>query len=133
MPPPPKMVKHWRRIAVRPAEEPIDQCYIFWTFFWDRFVWKKSSFLALSLLCRGFGHRDPWKCLKVYLHGQRFMCRSVSLDAARHTVRISSNLFARCRATWSDTKLAVLVNRPLSRQIFEATLSFAAQYMFPYY
>jgi hypothetical protein len=51
------------------------------------------------------------------LPDQLFLCRSVSRNAARHTVRISSNLIMWHHATRSDTKIAVRVNRPQTVQV----------------
>jgi hypothetical protein len=48
----------------------------------------------------------------VYLDKQWFSCRSMSCDATQHTVTSSSNLVARHRATWSNVKITVCVNRP---------------------
>jgi hypothetical protein len=53
------------------------------------------------------------RCFKVYLNEQWFLCGSVSCNAARHTVMISSILVARRHAKQSNTKPTVCINRPL--------------------
>jgi hypothetical protein len=46
------------------------------------------------------------------LYKQLFLCRTMLRDAARHTVRISSNLVTWRCATRSGLKITVRVNRP---------------------
>jgi hypothetical protein len=62
-----------------------------------------ASFRPLSLL-QEHPVQETFITLKVYLHEQWFLCRSVSRDNLQHTVKISYNLVARSRVTRSDTK-----------------------------
>jgi hypothetical protein len=45
--------------------------------------------------------------VKVYLHQQWYLCRSMLRDATQHTVRISSNVVARHCMTRTNTKITV--------------------------